>query len=63
MQINLGVRIKLPTIHCIIITQTVKGKLFNEDRHQVIIDFTISSDNLYFGIRHFISDTRLTAPI
>jgi len=49
-------------IHCIIIRQTVNGKLFNEERHQVTIDFTISSDSLYLGIRHFINDTRLTAP-
>ena len=62
MQTDLRLRIKLPMIHCIIITPTVNGKSFNEERHQVIIVFTISSDSLYFGIRHFINDTRLIAP-
>lgn len=62
MQADLRLRIKLPMIHCIIITLTVNGKLFNEERHQVITVFTIFSDSLYRGIKHFINDTRFIAP-
>lgn len=49
-------------IHCITTMQTVIGNSLNEERHQVIIDFAIFSDSLYFGIRHLIKDTRLPVP-
>lgn len=42
--------------------QTVSGSSSNDDKHQAIIDFAISSGNLYLGIKHFINNTHLTAP-
>lgn len=48
-------------IHCITTIETVSGSSFNDDKHQVIIDFAISVGILCLGIRHLINDTRLIA--
>jgi len=47
--------------HWITIIETVIGKSYTNDKHQVIIDFTIFSGNLYLGIKHFTNDTFLPA--
>lgn len=57
------IRVALPTIHCITIIATVIGSSFNDDKHQVIMDFAILSGSLHLGIRHLIRATRLFEPI
>lgn len=48
-------------IHCITIVDTVIGNFFIFAKHQLIMDFSISSDSLVFGIKHLIKFTCLLA--
>lgn len=53
----------LPTVHCMIIVDTVIGNSFIDAKHQETRDFTVCLLILYLGTKHFAKDTNLVAPI